>query len=250
MSEAETRSAKLPDVIVEDFIRFCEYAYRGDYTVPSFAIEEEPMEDGIHASKNPPPNPPMVAQNLTNIFGNGNLPPTHSPLKPRKTVVPDSPPKCLKTELRTMVHGRDYLSKGDLKSKILKGFRPQSNTASNEVFTPVFLAHARLYTFANARFAGQLKALTLHKLQQTLKAFQLDVKRVGDVIELAKYAYSNEHTPDRKSDGTIDDLRRLVVEYIACEIDTIGKCDGFVELMEEGGEFVGDFWGIARKYLI
>lgn len=40
------------------------------------------------------------------------------------------------------------------------------------------------------------------------------------------------------------------MEYIACKIDSIGKSQGFAELMEEGGEFVGDFWGLAKKYLI
>ncbi|PVH91542.1 hypothetical protein DM02DRAFT_704448 [Periconia macrospinosa] len=42
MVESETRCAKIEDVEVEGFIRFCEYAYRGDYTVPMW--EELPPE--------------------------------------------------------------------------------------------------------------------------------------------------------------------------------------------------------------
>ncbi|XP_014550219.1 hypothetical protein COCVIDRAFT_21266, partial [Bipolaris victoriae FI3] len=34
MQESETRCARIEDVRVDDFIRFCEYTYRGDYTVP------------------------------------------------------------------------------------------------------------------------------------------------------------------------------------------------------------------------
>jgi hypothetical protein len=36
MQESATRCAKVEDIKVDDFIRFCEYAYRGDYTTPSW----------------------------------------------------------------------------------------------------------------------------------------------------------------------------------------------------------------------
>lgn len=61
------------------------------------------------------------------------------------------------------------------------------------------------------------------------------------MIELARYAY--EHGEDRKADGTIEELRKLVVEYIACEISKFGKHEGFKKLLEEGGELAGDIWG-------
>ncbi|KAL6154934.1 hypothetical protein ACJQWK_11947 [Exserohilum turcicum] len=79
--------------------------------------------------------------------------------------------------------------------------------------------------------------------------FKLYIKRVGDIIELARYAYSNPDLPDRSDDGTIDDLKKLVAEYIVCEIDIIGKCDEFVKYMEEGGEFVGDFRRTVKDYV-
>jgi len=34
MEESETRYTRIEDIKVNNFIRFCEYAYRGDYTVP------------------------------------------------------------------------------------------------------------------------------------------------------------------------------------------------------------------------
>jgi hypothetical protein len=46
MKESETRCAKIEVVKLEDFIRFLEYAYRGDFTVP-------PWEEG-------PANPSSV----------------------------------------------------------------------------------------------------------------------------------------------------------------------------------------------
>jgi hypothetical protein len=37
---------------------------------------------------------------------------------------------------------------------------------------------------------------------------------------------------------------------MACEVDVIGKHDDFRTLMEGGGEFVSDFWGIVTRYLL
>lgn len=49
-----------------------------------------------------------------------------------------------------------------------------------------------------------LKALVLHKPHSTLIGFRLYAERVRDVIELAKYVYNNDHTPDRGADRTIN----------------------------------------------
>jgi hypothetical protein len=39
----------------------------------------------------------------------------------------------------------------------------------------------------------------------------------------------------------------LVVEYIASELSTLKDHKDFVDLLEEGGEFVVDFWRIAVR---
>ncbi|KAF2679584.1 hypothetical protein K458DRAFT_460761 [Lentithecium fluviatile CBS 122367] len=195
MEESETRCARIEDVQVDDFIWFCEYTYRGDYTVPRW---EEPV-----------PGPSSMAS------------------------------------LRTQFNSRKYLNDGGPKALVLQRFESKIN----QNFTPVLLAHARLYCFAHLRLIAPLKELTLGKLHKTLIGFKLFKQRIGDVIELARYAYSNPDLPDRKDDGTLDDLRKLVVEYIICEIDTIGESNEFVKYMEEGGKFVGDFWKMARDYM-
>jgi hypothetical protein len=99
------------------------------------------------------------------------------------------------------------------------------------------------------RLIEPLKKLTLHKLHQTLLDFKLYKNRFGDVLELAKYAYSDEAALDRSKSGAMDKLRQLVVEYMVCNNDTIGKSKGFNGLLELGGEFVGDFWGTINKYV-
>jgi hypothetical protein len=274
MQESETRCARIEDIRVDDFIRFCEYAYRGDYTVPPWEelppelnstpgknqqdeddgsddwaqlpkkkkakqVEVAPIWDEYPAAPEPPPmeNYPQDAQ----VY---DEPSTQSAFKSQYEARNIS-----RSPLRTQFNSRNYLHDGGPKNLILQHFEPKSNSAAGQNFTPVLLAHARLYYFAHLRLIVPLKAITLHKLHKTLMNFRLYTKRVGDIIELARTVYLNLDLPDRSDDGTIDDLRRLVIEYIVCEIDTIGKCDEFVKYMEEGGEFVGDFWRLARDYM-
>jgi hypothetical protein len=39
MKEAGERSVESSDISIDDFIRFCEYAYCGNYTTPSFILD-------------------------------------------------------------------------------------------------------------------------------------------------------------------------------------------------------------------
>jgi hypothetical protein len=266
MQESETHCARIEDVKVDDFIRFCEYAYRGDYTVPPW--EEVPTESISTLSKN-------QQNGVIDDWGT-----TSTKKKKGKKVKPApefvfEPPAALEPEfspverdlpqepepgfearpisrapLRNLFNSRNYLNDSAPKSLILQHFEPKPNSAVGQNFTPVLLAHARLYCFAHLRLITPLIALTLDKLHKTLMNFKLYKERVGDIIELARYAYSNLDLPERSDDGTMNDLRTLVVEYIVCEIDTIGKCDEFVQYMEEGGEFVGDFWRMTRAYVV
>lgn len=41
MGEAKAGCASLPDVNEDDFLRFCQYAYTGDYATPPFGILED-----------------------------------------------------------------------------------------------------------------------------------------------------------------------------------------------------------------
>ncbi|KAF2677851.1 hypothetical protein K458DRAFT_377600 [Lentithecium fluviatile CBS 122367] len=279
MEESETRCAIFKDVQVDDFIRFCEYAYCGDYTVPQWkellpeptaesdinqqngggAVCDEwaiPVKKGKKSKKGrrfgdepidappPAPEPDLPPETGYHEPSWANLESEPVP-EPQYEIKPIS-----RAPLRTQFNNRKYLNDGGPKALVLQRFEPKTNSAANQNFTPVFLAHARLYCFAHLRLIAPLQALTLDKLHQTLMGFKLYSHRVGDIIELARYAYSNPHLPDRKDNGTLDDLRKLVVEYILCEIDTIGESDEFVKYMEEGGEFVGDFWRMAKDYMV
>jgi hypothetical protein len=151
-------------------------------------------------------------------------------------------------DLRIKFYQHKYIGNAAPSAEMVKAFEPTVNSTSDQDFTPIFLAHARLYTFADMRLIYPLKSLALHKLQQTLIVFRLCKWRVGDVVKLARYAY--DQGPDRSKTGSLDELRQLVVEYMACKVRHIGEHKDFKALLEEGGEFVADFWRVVSKYLL
>jgi hypothetical protein len=281
MEESNNRCAKIEDVRIDDFVRFCEYAYRGDYMVPPW--EEIPLRSSSFGD--------IGINDYWDAWGAGGISKKKKGKKGKKSqalpelliehaeseaiedaeaeaaaaaaaaeaalvgmseVFPEAPTEVRsisRVPLRNEFNSRNYLSDSSPKASILQHFEPKPNSAANQNFTPVLLAHARLYCFAHVRLITPLEALTLDKLHKTLLNFKLYAERVGDIIELARYAYSHPDLPDRSDDGTPNDLRKMVVDYIVCEIDTIGKHDEFVHYIEEGGQFVGDFWRLARDHM-
>lgn len=258
MKEARDRCAE-QEMETADFVRFVEYAYRGDFTAPSPIFEPVNVkleeEHGV-ADQLPP----------------GVEAPAPSEVHSWSEAVPDIAEETAaqvaeedggwgafvakkkkgksKTSLfrKQIFDSHDYSGEGDFRTSITGGFTPGSNSAPELNFTPVFLAYARLYGFSEMRLIHELKALTLHKLHCTLKNFTLFPARISDVIELVRCAYEN--TPNRRADGSVDELRALVVEYLVCKHQKIGKSIEFKGLLEEGGEFVSDFWDVLSKHII
>ena len=71
-------------------------------------------------------------------------------------------------------------------------FQPRRNVERCEDYTPVFLSHARMYVFADRWDIERLRILSLHKLQQTLVAFTIyDDARVNDLVYLIRFVYAN-----------------------------------------------------------
>jgi hypothetical protein len=247
MVQSQEGSVEYPDMEPNDFARFIEYAYRYDYTPPSWILDERHADNGkadgaVSNSADEPQlleepiedTPEWVAPAEVDEYSDGRF---------RKLGKSQ-----LIRKLRQSFDEQTYLTLHEPRTTLLLDRLPQQNSSAEQDFTPVFLAHARLYTFACMRLIDPLKRLALSKLHETLRRFKLYNRRVSDVVELARYAY--EHGEDRKSDGTIEDLRKLVVEYIACEVSTIGKHEAFALLLQEGGEFVVDFWRIINKVIL
>ncbi|KAI4653963.1 hypothetical protein J4E93_001731 [Alternaria ventricosa] len=260
MAQSQKRSVEYPDMEPEDFARYVEYAYRYDYTVPHWTLDDPhskiiesdvDVEEGL-VSEEPEPEPVVEPETGVNVFGPGFGSRAPRPFTNESTAINSWSKKKKKSatsratlNLRRSFDERGYLTSDEPSATMLAEFLPKENSKPEQNFTPIFLAHAHLYTFACMRLIDPLKRLALHKLHHTLLKFKLYDRRVSDVVELARYAYDNGE--DRKPDGTIEDLRKLVVEYIACEVSTIGKHEAFAPLLQEGGEFVVDFWRIIAK---
>lgn len=229
--ERAKRSAELLTIDPDTFRRFLNYVKHREYTVPPLYDDDaiivetrrtgsaSPEGDGSSA-----PESGVLADGTTYTF----LP-----------VVEMTEATNALADLRDRIFGQKYLlndtesdwsDAGSLLTQVI------SYPAQD--FTEVLLAHAKVYTFATMTSIPELRNLALNNLQQTLKGFVVYPERVRDLVELARYAYSNGAS--RSADGTMDSLRELVVSYIACEITTIRRCPEFVQLLEEGGEFASD----------
>ena len=251
MMEAQTKSATLEDVDEETFVRFCQFAYTGDYAVPGFLTEEksdtasdvqvasdgQARSDSNIADPVPEPAPVEEPTPVEEIALEAVVDDWGAWGKPKK---PKKPSK--KVRLRQSFEERAY-PLPESQKRYLKECTPRVNGSPDEDYTNVFLGHARLYIFAEKWGVDSLKALTLNKLHRTLLTFNLYRGRIGDIIKLVNYAYS-EDMPDH------DDLRPLVTHYVACEIDTIEASELFLCLLEDGGPFVRDFWCKVRERIV
>lgn len=235
MLESQTGSADLSDIEPVDFVRFVEYTYRNDYTSPSWVLEDKVAD--VEAGKSEkgkvlrPSHMSIRARNAAS-----QVQPSQTMLRRQQQHFgsPTLPPVTLESRLMDRI----YLSDAEPNVCMQKGFKHQPNTAPEQNFAPVFLAHARLYTFACKRFIDPLKRLALHKLRGNLLDFTPFHRRLVDVVELVRYAY--DHCENRKDDGTVDELRMLVTEYVGCQISLFKNDKDFVQLLEEGREFTVD----------
>ncbi|RDW59070.1 hypothetical protein BP5796_11994 [Coleophoma crateriformis] len=223
MKEALEGKAVFDDVEGDTFERVCQFAYTGDYIAPAYTIDNY-FIPSTSASK---PNA------LFSLVRHGNKIPetddTYGPLSKRirtsKHPLERSPRQLLQDgEHKTTASG----AASETQCIVRKNCRPSEN------YTSVFLGHAKVYVFAETWGAEALKALALKKLRTTLETFTLYEARRPDIIELLRYAYSDEHLPDR------DDLRNLVLLYAVDKIKSLIHTSEWLSLIKEGGTFAAE----------
>ncbi|KAF2007371.1 hypothetical protein P154DRAFT_558639 [Amniculicola lignicola CBS 123094] len=257
MIEAQSGCANIDDLDYDGFIRFCEYAYRGDYTVPAENCISAMFKFGTGGTRSAfggfsgpsLKTPPKVKSDMS-PFGIGTTrsgfdvtwgTPTETITKPSCELERSATNEQLRKRFENHIYPGYDLPLKSLSNRC----RIKANTHPDQDFTGILLAHAHLYDFAQRHMITQLEALTLTKLHATLLRFTLYEQRISDIVELARYAYG-EDIPSKEMTGTIDKLRGLVVDYIVYNINVIGRSSHFCELLQEGGEFVADFWDIMR----
>lgn len=129
---------------------------------------------------------------------------------------------------------------------LINAYKIAKNTSRLEDCAPVFLAHTRLYVFADKYGIEILKCLALDKLHETLVGYNFFNDKCEDIVELVRFSYSNDNTPD----GANDQLRDLVLQFVTVQQEKIGNSEPFLLLLEEGGPLVRDFWLSVRKSLL
>lgn len=105
------------------------------------------------------------------------------------------------------------------------------NARMDDDFSNVFISQAKIAIFADCYGIKELTRLSMHKLHHALSSFRLSGPRVLDIVALARFCYDS---PAPKS------LRKLVICYLACIVESISHIDSFTELLKENVEFAAD----------
>lgn len=132
MQESATRCVRIEDVKVDDFIRFCEYAYRGDYTTPPWEkVPPEPSSTFNKGQQNGDDDSWGVLMSKKKKGKKGKVVPVPEIYEPAPDVYDECPPAepvpepsyetapISRTSLRARFNSRTYLEDGGPKAQIL-----------------------------------------------------------------------------------------------------------------------------------
>lgn len=217
---------------MEDFERICEFAYRGDYSVPhpeNFESSEFVKDSFLCASP------------LEKNAG-------------RTDLIEDLDEKdidSLATKYSLQEHfvNRQYFMISWSRRHAAKLAYARRNNSCRENFGPVFLAHARLYAFASRYMVPELKSLALFKLHKTLARYTLYFSGRSSILELVRYAYDNDHIRDRDM-GNVDPLRQLTVEFVAMNLRYFKDMLLHREFLGERNEYSADLLDVIQAWLL
>jgi len=255
MLEAQTGCVIWKHVGKGTFERFVQFAYTGDYSIPTPAVRKE--AGGSWKTGTIPPD---------DGFGWGVLAPAKSKKSKKKdkvvAVVKDAfhgdaaepePPEPHAEHSIASGYDVESWSFGlptadfqslqypliTLRNRYANTCEPSESFLTNRSYSNVFLAHASLYVLGDYQLIDSLKRLALYKLHKTLCKFQHNNENAQDIVDLAKYAYSEE---GKGSGEGIGELRSLVCQYMAQNAVGLSVDDKFMGLLGEGGQFVKDFF--------
>jgi hypothetical protein len=249
MREAIDGVATLEGVDEQTFVRFCEYAYMGDYTpaqqqhvLASFNFDggeiPTPMGDlaegAFAASKKS-----KKKKGASRIADYDNVEECCGHCVQCGQCGRGVPTQILWDEFQR----RKY-------SAVIPKFRPRESLDECENNDGPFYCHARVYVFAEMYEIADLRSLALDKLHQALCSFKVVAGQMGRVIDLVRFSYCNDNTRDNEAGQDMDSLRRMVVHFVVCVFGTIVKDDKFPGLMEAGGCFARDLTGLLGERII
>lgn len=270
MSEAVNEVASLEDVETETFVRFMQWAYTGSYhvggnnnnnnnnnntnnssdlgaksynDVRESALDEEPAGGWqLPSSLIREPTPPRKAyygrMKKRNPYGEDDFF-SRSPLENLRKAFCERDYPVPETSL--VETSPSCYNNYDNNNNNNNNSNSNSNRDLGQDYHPdVFLLHAKLFVFAEKYDIQPLKMQAIHNLHHSLSHFQLLLQHVSDIANLIHYSYENTQSSD-------DLLRELLASYVELEMAVLIEAKPFGELLEEGGDFVGDFLKRVKK---
>ena len=290
MKESTEKEIKLPDVTATTFNMFLEWLYKGYYTMPkptkdkpkqheeaspsrpispnlNFSFNGESAVVGIVSDDFQNSSPKMADDGIDNDWGSFGS--KRKASKKKKSAKRAHSPHSLPLRIRNQSKRNCYTFQHDFKSAQYTEFSssipilgPRSNEPS-EVFTEVFLGHARLYVFAEKWEIPRLDTLAWETLQETLKNFELSAACTDDVVALFEYVYGNTRATievleyptegrDIYGDGKIqvrmDPMRAMLIDYLGWQMDALIRNPGFATLIvRDGGALMEDFLEVVAR---
>lgn len=242
MREAIGGVAILEEVDEQTFVRFCEYAYMGDYTpaqqqivLPSSKFDKGEFQTECYCGERVLPAPKKDKKKK----GSFRFTDIDTVEESCGRCSHESPTQKIWDEFQRRAY-----------SVVSPKFRPREHLAECEVDSGPFLCHARVYVFADTYDIPDLRSLALDKLHHALCSFEIITDQMEKVIDLARFSYCNENTRDNEAGRDLDNLRRMVVHFVVCVFGTIVKDDKFLGMMEEGGCFASDLIGLLGERII
>jgi hypothetical protein len=238
-TESKAACTTWKDVSKETFGRLVQFAYTGDYSVPEAVPrevgetskkEELAIDAGLLTETYPEPvEESEQSKVLATVYYDswGNI------VQPRQR-------KKKTTRLPTCWNDFDALTHPIQKPRnSYTDCEPAATFLASHSYFNVFLCHAKLYIPGDLWLLDSLEDLALHKLHKTLCVFQFNDKNSGDVIELARCAYTDEGKGGEEGIGA---LRNLVCKYMTINSVVLTVDRGFMDFLEGGGDFVKDLW--------
>ncbi|KAG6019873.1 hypothetical protein E4U19_006852, partial [Claviceps sp. Clav32 group G5] len=122
--------------------------------------------------------------------------------------------------------------------------KPLREGSMSTDYSEFFIAHAKVFVFADYYGVVELMNLSMARLHKALCLFRLSSERIGDILALVRFCYERPG-PDR--------LKKLVASYSAAVIDPCVSEDvaqSFQELLKERGDFAADIaWFMACRLM-
>jgi len=235
----------MDDTDEQTFVRFCEYAYTGDYT---------PAQSEF----------PLASKNATTLFSTVDdeecFRSSSSKKKKKKGKSsfafdgldePDESVEAIEPYCGRCNNRKEQILWDEFQirdySVISPRFRPRENFEECKSNTSPFLYHARIYVFADKYDITTLRNLALDKLHQTLRSFKAAGIQTESLVDLIRFSYSNDNTRDNEAGQDVDGLRKMVVHFVACVFENVVKDENFLALMEDGGPLPRDLVGLLAK---